>query len=67
MLSRFDLATKYNLTSCPIQTPYVDNLENKCYQCEDNGYFNLGDRRCTSCTNPKEYFNKDTGQCEMCP
>lgn len=50
LLQRFELATKYNLTSCPLVTPYVDFYENKCFNCTEGGNFSLGDRRCFACS-----------------
>lgn len=32
-LKRFELSTKFNLTSCPLDKPYADLLDNKCKKC----------------------------------
>ncbi len=67
-LKRFQLATKYNLTSCPIDMPYADLTQNKCGRCPQPGmYFNLGSRQCLSCGTANTYLNLTTGECQTCP
>lgn len=36
-LRRFQLATKFNLTSCPLASPYADYIQNTCMKCDDDG------------------------------
>jgi hypothetical protein len=69
ILSRFELATKYNLTSCPIEQPFANLLTNRCGRCPGKrDYFNLGSRKCISCPNASTIFlNRTSGQCETCP
>jgi hypothetical protein len=36
----FSLSTQYNLTSCPLATPYVDISSKRCYACA--GTYSVG-------------------------
>ena len=65
LLQRFEWTTKYNLTSCPIEQPYVDLLNNTCFNCL-NGHFNLGTRKCFDCK-PNEFFDAEEIKCISCP
>ena len=59
----FELTTKYNLTSCPLDKPFADIFSNKCLKCAKEGaIFNLGDRACYYC-NGLQYLNESTSFC----
>ena len=38
----FMRSTQYNLTTCPIEKPYVKEKINECFACPLNGGFNIG-------------------------
>lgn len=52
-MNLFSLATQYNLTSCPILTPYVDQTLKKCVACF--GTYNLGEKKCYPCPEGQHY------------
>lgn len=43
----FSISSKYNLTSCPIETPYVSYDEKSCIACA--GTYYVGQRKCVGC------------------
>lgn len=45
----FKRASTYNLTTCPISTPYVTPGENVCFDCPEGSMFNLGRQKCDVC------------------
>lgn len=56
LLQRFEFGTKYNLTSCPLDKPFVNVFENYCFKCDkDDAYFDMGSRNCYSCQ-PGSFF-----------
>ena len=38
----FKLSSTYNLTNCPIETPYVKESEQICFNCPEGSIYNLG-------------------------
>lgn len=63
-LKMFSLSTQYNLTSCPIQTPYVDMTQKACIACF--GVYNLGERVCYPCQN-NTHYDTITAKCVSNP
>lgn len=43
----FSISSKYNLTSCPLDKPYVSYDEKSCIACE--GIYQVGQRTCIRC------------------
>lgn len=58
-LQKFELSTKYNLTSCPLEDPFVDKETDECMHCEDGEMFSLKLRKCIIC-NEVEFLNLET-------
>lgn len=63
-LKIFALSTQYNLTSCPIQTPYVDATQKACIACF--GVYNLGEKTCYPCSN-NTHYDTITAKCVANP
>ena len=61
----FSRATKYNLTNCPIETPYVLEENNICFPCDPKGAYNLGTKKCVNCAKG-EHFNRTEKKCGKC-
>lgn len=49
----FNRTSQYNLTSCPLDFPYVDYNEKTCMSCE--GIFHLDTRKCEACPKGQHY------------
>ena len=47
----FAASIKYNLTSCPLNKPYVNPVTNLCFQCPAGMNFSLGEQTCVQCPN----------------
>lgn len=63
-LSLFKRSMAYNLTNCPLDKPFVRDIEQICFNCPD-GFFNLGNQSCDSC--PKnQILNVSTAKCDIC-
>jgi hypothetical protein len=60
---RFSNAIKYNLTSCPLQQPFVNYLTGDCFDCPTGLKFNLGTKLCEGCPNGQQY-NLTDNDCE---
>lgn len=45
-LQVFAQSIKYNLTSCPIKTPYVNEKTSECFDCPRDSTYNLGKKTC---------------------
>lgn len=60
----FTLSTQYNLTSCPLYAPYVDNSSKRCYAC--GGSYNIGEKKCYPCPTGQHY-NSTTSNCQQNP
>jgi hypothetical protein len=61
----FRRSTTYNLTSCPLSRPFVQDSEQICYNCPAGGLFNLGSQKCDTCPSDA-ILNVKTGACEPC-
>ena len=51
------MSTKYNLTSCPIETPFVNLKTNECFQCDEGAKFSFATRECILC-GKNEFLNE---------
>ena len=49
MMQVFKDATKYNQTNCPLDNPYVNPLNDQCFDCPQGLNFSLGERTCIGC------------------
>ncbi len=49
----FNRTSQYNLTSCPIDYPYVNYDQNNCMSCD--GIFSLDTRKCQPCPSGQHY------------
>lgn len=66
-LQMFELATKYNVSTCPLNRPFANFQLNKCTSCKQAGaVFNLGVRSCFYC-GKLAYLNVTNSMCESCP
>lgn len=78
-LQVFANSIKYNLTSCPIDKPYVSSVTSKCFDCPSDAKFSLGantcicpteliydanENECTKNCSKNEVFNKEKKICE---
>jgi hypothetical protein len=45
----FKRSASYNLTSCPLATPFVKDSEQNCFDCPEGSIFNLGKQQCDTC------------------
>lgn len=45
----FKRSATYNLTDCPLATPFVSDDEQRCFNCPENSMFNLGTSKCDTC------------------
>lgn len=60
----FNKSIQYNLTSCPIETPFTVNFSKNCFDCP-KGLFDLGQQKCIFCEQGK-FINVTTSQCQQC-
>jgi hypothetical protein len=45
----FAASIKYNLTSCPVEKPFVNPTANDCFNCPTGLKYNLGTKICETC------------------
>jgi hypothetical protein len=45
-LQVFASSIKYNLTSCPLSTPYVNQRSLECFDCPKDSKYSLGEQTC---------------------
>lgn len=57
----FKTSTQYNLTTCPLETPYTANFSKNCFDCP-KGMFDLGAQKCIYCEEGK-FINLTTSEC----
>lgn len=57
----FSKSAQYNLTSCPLATPYVSVDEKSCIKCA--GTYKIGERECVTCPDGQHYV-ESTAKCE---
>jgi hypothetical protein len=38
----FAETTKFNMTTCPIETPFANKVNNTCFSCPEGSIFSLG-------------------------
>ena len=60
----FKRSATYNLTDCPLATPFVGE-DQSCLNCPPNSFFNLGSSKCDSCS-AQQILNINSGVCEQC-
>ena len=56
----FKITTQYNLTSCPLETPFINVEDGSCFACD--GTYSLGERKCVACPEGQHYDSK-SNQC----
>jgi hypothetical protein len=61
----FKRSASYNLTNCPLETPFVRDDEQVCFYCPEGSIFNLGMQKCDTCKSD-EILNIQSGQCDKC-
>jgi hypothetical protein len=54
-LDVFSNSIKYNLTTCALQTPFVNKGKDNCFDCPPGLTFNLGTRLCEGCPAGYDY------------
>lgn len=49
------------MTTCPLEEPFVNKIQNLCFDCPEGAVFSLGERVCTCGVGEK--FDVQAGQC----
>jgi hypothetical protein len=45
----FKRASTFNLTNCPLDTPFVKDDQQVCFNCPEGSIFDLGSQACDTC------------------